>query len=251
MLCFNCKCEPRDKLKNKTKTEITHTKKLEMAESGSLVVLTGTDLQKCDKSIILALFNVINTAYHRNNVKFNIMKNDRIKDVSLFLSDIGFDKNADNCVLIVYFEGPVANAHAFDVGVFEGIQVYTPKRSVKSIPPFSANNNILGTVGFKPHHEYADGEHFEVTSFTSLKPKLGTVLLPLCENYFATLFKVKQYIAEVVVEHDLVPYYTEKHNYVETKRFFVPKDYDPVTTGLEPGIEAEPFFMATMIKDFN
>ncbi|KAL6949899.1 hypothetical protein ACO0QE_000566 [Hanseniaspora vineae] len=222
-----------------------------MSQEGALVVLTGTDLQKCDKSIILTLFNVINTAYHRNNVKFNIMKNDRIKDVSVFLSDIGFDKNSDNCVLIVYFEGPVANAHAFDVNTFEGHQFYTPKSSVEVIPAFTENDTILGTVGFKPHHDYADGEHFEVTSFTSLKPKLGTTLLPLCERYFAKMFKVKQYIAEVVVEHDLVPYYTEKHNYVETKRFFVPKDYDPVTTGLEPGIEAEPFFMATMIKDVN
>ncbi|KAL6949900.1 hypothetical protein ACO0QE_000567 [Hanseniaspora vineae] len=222
-----------------------------MSHPGSIVVLLGTDLKKCTYETMHALYDVVNDGYYRNNIKFKILKSKRISSVDNFSGDLGFHSHPELSALFLYFEGDLMDDSAFDVKKYEGYKWYTPKKDVSTLPNFIKQNSIFGTVGYKPHHHYTDNKHFEVTAFTSFKPNVGTFLLPLTEKYFATLFEVKQYIVEIIVEHNLVSYYSKKHNYIETARTCVATEDDRVAIGLTRSFDAEPFTLSTMIKDWN
>lgn len=222
-----------------------------MSHSGSFVVLMGTDLKKCSFATMNALYNVVNDGYYRNNIKFNILKSKRVSSVDNFSADLGFHSHPELSALFVYFEGDLLDASAFDLREFEGYKWYTSRKDISMLPDFITQNTIFGTVGYKPHHHYPDNKHFEVTAFTSFKPNVGTFILPITEKYFATLFQVKQYIVEILVEHNLVSYYGVKHNYIETGRTLVATEDDRVAIGLSRLFDAEPFTLCTMVKDWN
>ncbi|OBA24880.1 hypothetical protein HANVADRAFT_54246 [Hanseniaspora valbyensis NRRL Y-1626] len=221
------------------------------------VAINAVDLFNLSSKHQLEILNKVNTGYYRNNVKFNVTAGYRIKNLSTFKSDSGFEDHLDKCYLYLFMEkgktfyDNLIKSPNLKRETFQDYEVLFVKENDDSYLKFDSSD-IKGTLGFKPHHNYLDGKTIEPTCFTTFLPKLGFFMLPYLEKHFATLFKVEQYIVEIIVEHNLLDYYNKYHNYTEIKRIVIPIDYDPEETGLEQGIILNvPMTLSTMIKDFN
>lgn len=223
-------------------------------ETHALLLIKAADLFQLSKENQTAIMNKINFGYARNHAKFNTMEGGRIKDLDNFAGDAGFEGHLNESYLYLYTK---KNSHAYKslsssadsqkeiYDLYEMIHVTQENKDQFVI----TEEDIDGCVGFKPHHSYPDGKTIEPTCFATFLPRLGSVLLPLGEKHFATMFDVEQFIVEVFIEHNLREYYANYHNYTEIRQFHIPIDYSPEETGLEPGIIfKKPMNMSVMIK---
>ncbi|XBW35641.1 hypothetical protein QEN19_001215 [Hanseniaspora menglaensis] len=219
-----------------------------------LIAINGVDLFQLGNDTQLKIMNKINEGYYRNNSKFKLMEGQRIIDLPSFSYAMGFNSNPDKCVFYIFLEknksfyNNMIKNPDLKKEVFLNYEIFFVNKDNEEFMQLK-ENDIKGTVGFKPHHSYPDGKTIEPTCFTTFIPKLGSFLLPFLEKHFAKLFNVEQYIVEIIIEHNLYDYYTKYHNYVEIKRYVVPIDYDPEVTGLEKGIILNrPMTMSVMKK---
>ncbi|KAL6935110.1 uncharacterized protein HGUI_00403 [Hanseniaspora guilliermondii] len=223
-------------------------------ETHALLLVKAADLFQLSTENQTAIMDKINLGYARNHAKFNTMEGGRIKDLENFPGDSGFAGHLNESYMYLYVKkdsdtykslSSLATSRKEIYYLYEIIHVTQENKDKFLI----SVEDIEGCVGFKPHHSYPDGKTIEPTCFVSFLPRLGSILLPLGEKHFATMFEVKQFIVEVFIEHNLREYYAEHHNYTEIRQFHIPIDYSPEETGLEPGIIfKQPMNMSVMIK---
>ncbi|XBW36725.1 hypothetical protein QEN19_002302 [Hanseniaspora menglaensis] len=217
----------------------------------------AAELFKLSRENQLKIIDRINEGYLRNNEKFNIMKGKRIEDPESFNLSLGFPIDSSSCYLYLFleksetFDMDLSNCKSMKREIFQGYEFYFPRKADESFLKFNSLD-IKGILGFKPHHSYPNGKTIEPTSFTTFSPKLGSLMLPMLEKHYATLFEVDNYIVEVIVEHKLCEYYSNHHNYAEIKRFVVPVDYKSDESEIIPGlILNKPMTISVMIKNHD
>ena len=125
-----------------------------------VLAFKGTDLFKLSVKNQQCLVNRINAGYDKIFKKYNIIVGDRLKDVTKFERDTGFEPRPDHCYLYAFIEKdpsvyqPLKQSETVKCEIFENYEIFFITEKDDSV--LSLNDEcIKGTTAFKPHHEYA------------------------------------------------------------------------------------------------
>lgn len=218
----------------------------------SVIILPVTVLAQSSNATKSSILEVINRGYDKPRFKYQIILNPRIKSIDVFFSDLGFDKDQEECSLYLLVKDKDELIPNFD-DLFETLNVkeanyigttsyYYPKVD-KLVEPFSTSN-LLATIGYKP----TDKGIFEITGFTSFAKGCGVNLFNYSVAHIQREFYVRKLLANVVLEHDLVEYYERKLGFKETDRVLFKKG-DKSSAGFENNIEvSKDFHIARLEK---
>lgn len=218
----------------------------------SVIILPVKVLVRSSDATKLSILEVINRAYDKPRLKYQIILSPRIKSIDVFFNDLGFDKDQDKCSLYLLFKDKNESIPHFD-DLFETLNVrqanyidntsyYYPKVD-RLFEPFNGNS-LLATIGYKP----IDKGIFEITGFTSFAKGCGVNLFNFSVAHIQDQFYVHKLLANVVLEHDLVDYYERKLGFEERDRVLFKKT-DKSSAGFENNIEvSRDFHIAKLEK---
>ena len=198
------------------------------------------------------LQKLINKSYDKNRYKYDIIKSLRIKTPTSLLSDLCFTN--DDEISIFMLLGPqdkfekCSSSFVRDFAESSNLQdsfnCDIPQHLLDEFdfdesseltvsianPEFQLDNKdlarILGTVGIRSYHSKEKTEptikELELTAFTSFMRNLGPKLLDLVVNkYLLDLYSQYDTIllhADVIREHNLVEYYSQKCGFNQEDR---------------------------------
>lgn len=216
----------------------------------NIVALPLEILANSCQQVIHGLFTVVNKGYDKPRFKYNVILSPRIKNADVFFTDLGFEENLQECVLFL----AVLDCEKLMPGfhdIFAKLKIdyddnnwFVPK--VRKIDQTFNTASILGTIAFKPYPSTL--KSFEITGFTSFERGVGKVLLSASTNYYQKELLAEQIVAKVIVEHELIEYYTSIHGFIEVERTLIKKGEQK--SGLEDGIiTSGDFHLATLVKN--
>ncbi|CCH41289.1 Sporulation protein [Wickerhamomyces ciferrii] len=177
--------------------------------SPTLLQIPGTVLQESPNSheSIKFLTKVLNTGYDVVKHKFNVITSTRIKNENIFIEDLGIQAKGSFILLLIRESDEDSTKILKDLSNGDINHVIADNT-------LSFNNieesQILGTIAAKAKHlDTSFG--WEITGFTSFVKGVGKFLINQLEIKArqTTEPKVDSLFASVIVEHQLIPYYTQ------------------------------------------
>lgn len=186
------------------------------------VLLRATDQTK------QSVFEVINRGYDIPRFKYGIILSSRLKSVNHLFSDLGFDKNEENCFMYLLVKDVDLALPNFHHSFRKIEEVSTDHLPVYYSPKFDAIDTpldisrVLATIAYKPN----GNDRYEITAFTSSAKGCGIKLYnySILHMQAQTHLSCKRLLAHVVMEHDLVGYYEKKLGFKEIDRFLFKND---------------------------
>ncbi|ODV60489.1 Rmd6p ASCRUDRAFT_70991 [Ascoidea rubescens DSM 1968] len=179
---------------------------------------------------------LINRAYNKPRLRYNIILTERIKHHDDILLDLGLDKSSSNCYIYCLLVPRDWLGFTSDE-LIERFQKSTTTNSTQTVlieheSEFrfnkEINDRVVGIIGIKPFQDLDQtslsnvyGESYsnmlELTSFCSFKSKTGPLLFNLMKNDIHLSFpqNFKKIVAIVIVEHNLVFYYEKILNFIK------------------------------------
>lgn len=223
-------------------------------EEYCVLAFKTTNLFKLSLNTQHCLVNKLNEGYEKPFKKYNIIVGNRIANINTFQRDSGLSAYPELGYFYAFISKdpsvylPLKQSESTTREIFEDYEVFYVTEKENSI--LNLNEKcIKATTAFKPHKGSAPNlKIIEPTCFVSFMPRLGVFFLPFTERHFKTKVDVEKYIVEVVKEHELVDYYLKKHNYKLIEEIMVPKDFDPVTSGIPPEFKLNASFHLALME---
>ncbi|CCF58599.1 hypothetical protein KAFR_0E04490 [Kazachstania africana CBS 2517] len=186
----------------------------------SIIVISGPVLQKCSDGTLRALTAILNKGYDLPRYKFNAVQSDRVQDHESFCHDFGLDEEGTMLYLLVNDIKDISSELKL-IGTTGSYPLYSS--DVPGHYNFSFEN-VLATIAYKTFPASEIPNSFEVTAFTSFGKGCGIEIANATIEHFKKVHpSCDSLIAKVITNHDLVPYYEKKLNYIELDRITVPK----------------------------
>lgn len=155
--------------------------------------------------------DLINKGYDYNK-RYGVIESTRIKDSSVFMTDLGLHKPESFMLLLVY-EGDRSS-------IDESLR--TPSKHIPienvgmEVEPAINEDSVLGTIGGKLHEDSELGTGWELTGVVSFYRGVGRVLIERITSLAKEQGK-SHLFCTVIYEHGLLDYYS-KFGFVECQR---------------------------------
>lgn len=177
-------------------------------------------LRACPESTIADLREVVNDGYDKQVVKYNIVQTPRVHFISTFFANLGLTD--DRCLLYVMIDS------VEDIGGSPEYITELGDYKLYDIKESAAYNfsreNVKATLAYRPWPKDQYPGSFEITGYTSFDKGCGLQLFNSTLSTFKkTYIDCEKIVIKVIYEHDLVPYYEKKLNFVEIGRSLVKK----------------------------
>lgn len=207
----------------------------------SILALPVNVLRRCPDSTVQGLMDIVNTGYHKQVVKYNIVQTPRIHELGTFFSDLGLD--IDDCLMYLMVDDVAGVSSEIDQDDCISVSQYKLYNISQPLPLLFTQENVKSTLAYRPLPQEKYPNSYEMTGFTSSGKGCGL------ETFNNTLAHFKQrynqcekLVIKVIIEHELVTYYERKMGFVELSRA-LQKRCDLQSSGFEDS------FMVT--QDFN
>lgn len=188
-----------------------------------------------------ALALIINKLYSKPMHRFGIITSPRVKNEATFIDDFSFGLKKEATLYLLlgpdrafqqmrddgitrdFDSGIDSLDQAFDCDIPEKYHPMFPLTQITEVhcaDDFELTpevmNRVVGTAGYKS----LDDGRYELTAYTSFMRGLGPRLIDITAQHFLRSLNKPSFVvvAEVIVQHNLVKYYTDKCGFVKSSR---------------------------------
>ncbi|CCD24390.1 Rmd6p NDAI_0D00760 [Naumovozyma dairenensis CBS 421] len=218
-----------------------------MTQSKSkIIVLPTPSLKTCPVSTIQQLVDIINKGYEKPMIKYNLVQTQRIRGPAVFFQELALADDRSLLYLTVKDTEEVSGALQEDttIGDYEFFTIKS-NESYNFTP-----DNVQATIAYRPNPQDDAPNTFEVTAFTSFIRNGGLDIFNATLPHFKKIDqKCDRLLVKVIADHELVPYYENKLDFIETHRVLVPKSQLEKSGFHDTFRVSRDFHVASMIRD--
>lgn len=212
----------------------------------SILVFPIELLKNCTHGTFEELMIMINKAYERQITNYGVVTQQRITSPDSFFHDL--ELTDDKCIFYVMVKDVEAVNGKFEQ--FANTDGYKWYNLVASGDLKFSLDNVKASIAYRPFPSEKHPNDYEISGFTSYAKGCGieicNITIPYFKKHIPTCDRL---VAKVIVEHELVPYYINKLDFVEQYRTLFKKD-EIHKTGFHEGFSvSRDFSIATLTRD--